>query len=134
MNIVIPIVIAGLHVLMSLTILIYHGILAENQVVSTISRAIEESNFKDKDIQNMKASFEAKVGSTSHLALALSLPFGPILRPLHEKWIDQPVLNHEIGEYEFKQRTRIIGVVQLLSNGLFFGFVILYIWKLVFYL
>ena len=125
------IAVAALHILASICISIYHGYLAGKQVGSTISRAIDLAEFPDKEIKDMKASFEEKIKPTDYLAFALSLPFGPIFRPLHKEWIAESVLNHEIGPDKFKQRTRIISGIELFSNATFFSALFFYIWKLV---
>ena len=84
-----------------------------------------------KEIQDLKVNFEEDIKPTYYLAFALSLPFGPIFQPLHKEWIVEPLLNHEIGQDKFKQRTRIISGIELFSNAIFFSLVFFYIWKLV---
>ena len=125
------IAVAVLHGLVSLAISDYHGNLAGRDVGVTISKAIDKSDLTDKNIQDMNVRFEEEVRPTYYLAFALSLPFGPIFRPLHKEWITEPLLNHEIGQNKFKQRAKIIGGAELVSNGVFWGFFIVYIWKLI---
>ena len=126
--------IAVLHIFMSLSISIYHGNLAGKKVGFLLSKSIKQSEFKENEIQNLNVNFKNEVRSTYYLSFVLSLPFGPALRPLQQKWIYQPILNNEIGQKQFNQRTQILAAVGLFSNGFFFSLVFFFILKALFIL
>ncbi len=120
-----------LHILASLSISIYYGKLAGEQVGITISTAFKMGDITHKEIQDMRNSFTAKIKPTYYLSLALSLPFGPIFKPFHDKWITKPVLSQEIGKETFKKRGIIFDSTLLLLNAIFFSLFIFYTWKLI---
>ena len=118
---------ATLHILLTHLVSNHVGREMGLQIADFISSTSINQVASEKELQNIPSSFE----KNSKILFLLSLPFGPIFKPIYKQWAVKPALERKIQIDEYNFRAKLIGITTRVLNSIVFSLLVYWCFRTV---
>jgi hypothetical protein len=116
--------VATLHILFTYLVSIRAGRVAATRGLGVVSEVPldeegPETTFRDEPLKRSR-----RAGTYQSILIVLSLPFGPVFQPLHERWAATPFREGKIRADEYTWRANFVGTAGRVLNSIVFSMLV----------
>jgi hypothetical protein len=112
---------AILHILLTHLVTVRIRNMTGIHVSETLPGFLVNSNVPDRKGKDLTDEIIEDAKVYRDILFFLSLPFDPVLRPVHKKWAFRPYQQRKIDREEYRLRAGLIGIASKILNSLVFS-------------